>query len=159
MLPGESKLHRTIWLVFTCLKHMIHAFNIMPREKRKEQKRFFRVMVVMLSVNYPKSMYSLLELHTALQAGIKIIPFLVSRSGMITFSYEQVKSDIVSHRIETYLNAEQWTTLQGHSVNIAQVEQNLSKLLDIVSKGFDTRHSLSELREIADSQIFSQIRL
>jgi len=100
-------------------------------------------VVVLLSGNYPKRPYTLIELHYALKSGAEVIPVKINREGMNPFNFEQVKRDIQNKAIEEYLDRDGWDLLEAHGVEVAQVCEDLKFVMNVRAYDFSVSFSHS----------------
>jgi hypothetical protein len=97
-------------------------------------------VVVLLSENYPKRPFTLIELHHALAARANICTVIVTRQGMKPFDFEQVKLDIKSGNVAGYLDEDGWDLLREHGMTVRDVEKDLQTVMNVVGVPFSVEN-------------------
>jgi serine/threonine protein kinase len=92
-------------------------------------------VVVLLSENYAKRPWTLVELVHSLRYRANICPVVVGRPGKKNFDFEQVKNDIKSGALHGYLDADGWKTLNDNEVTYEDVCESLMQVMNY--RGFD----------------------
>jgi len=88
-------------------------------------------VVVVLSANYPKRRFNMLELHYALRCGANVSAVRVEREGEERFDEQQVQTDIESGVISSYLTQRGWGLLQQHGITMHDVVTSLLQIIEI----------------------------
>ena len=120
-------------------------------EPVKNSKYFF----IFLSENYFKSPSTLLELHTALESGVTTCSIKVE--GKVSLDFAQVKRDLDSDGIRSYMTAEGWRNLMENGVTFEQVREDLRKITNLKAQRFDPADYPQKVREIMIESLFDEI--
>jgi hypothetical protein len=137
-----------------------HATRLFPRDKifRDADTSFqldqlvaevqaSRNVVILLSHNYARRPYSVIELHMAIQSGVNLIPVLVRREGMQAFDFEQTTLDIESGAIGGYLDAGAWEIVGAYGVTPETLAADLKVVMNVRAMEFST--SLATAAQVA----------
>jgi len=100
-------------------------------------------VIVLLSGNYPKRPYTLIELHHALKSGLSVHLVKVTREGMVPFDFDQVLHDIETKAVKSYLDEKGWSLLQENGISMAQVCADLKQVMDVRAFDFSVSFSLT----------------
>lgn len=93
-------------------------------------------VVILLSGNYAKRPYTLVELHHALKSEANICPVTVSRSGMESFNFERIRADIKSGGIKDYLSQDGWDLLYQQNITVGDVIDDLNEVMNVTASQF-----------------------
>jgi len=108
-------------------------------------------VVVLLSENYPKRHFTLVELHFALKSGANVCAVRVTRPGMESFDFDVVSADIESGKVKDYLDKKGWGILREHGITEEDVCRDLKTVMDIVAVPFSCANTTGVLAaQIAD---------
>lgn len=108
-------------------------------------------VVILLSGNYAKRPFTLVELHHALTSGANICPVKVSRPGMEPFDFEQIQLDIKSGKIKDYLNKDGWDLLLQQGITPEDVIKDLLEVMNVTATSFSVEHSSKVQTAMIDS--------
>ena len=92
----------------------------------------------------------MVELISALRSGSKIVTVVVSRPGLRLFDFEQVKEDIQSGSISSYLDASGWETLREFNITKKDVCDALVKIMDVRGWPYDCNQSAKVQNTMVD---------
>jgi hypothetical protein len=90
-------------------------------------------LIVLLTDNYPKRPFTLVELHFALLAEVNIVPVVIYRAGLKSFNFEQVQHDLNKGKVKNYLDKGGWSVLANHGIGLAEVEADLKAVMNVVT--------------------------
>jgi len=107
-------------------------------------------IVVLLSGNYPRRPYTLIELHYALKSNANICAVKVTREGMPPFDFERVKQDIKNEKIATYLEEDAWRMLADHDIGVDDICKDLKNLMDVKAFEYSTSSSTNVQNAMLD---------
>lgn len=107
-------------------------------------------VVVVLSENYPRRPFTMVELHYALRSCSKVHVVQVDSSP---FNYEQVRQDIKEGKAFEYFSTDSWDLLREYDVTYEDVCANLTKIMDVVSTEYSLKHA-SKIQESMFEVIF-----
>ena len=88
-------------------------------------------VIVLLSANYCKRPYTLVELHAALQSGVNVIPVIIEKPDTPSFQFKEVNEDILSRKIQYYLSVDGWNLLKDFEITIDNVIHNLQFVMNV----------------------------
>ena len=117
-----------------------------------------RYVIVMLSYNYARRPFTLVELISALRAGSEIVTVTVSRPGLKPFDFEQVKEDIQSGQIQSYLDKSGWDTLKEFEITYRDVGDALTKVMDVRGWPYDCNQS-TKVQNTMVEEILDNLKL
>jgi len=98
-------------------------------------------VVVLLSGNYPKRAFTLVELHFALKSGARVCGVKVTRPGMEPFDFEAVRADIKSGKIKDYLSEDGWDTLGEYGITVEEVSKDLETVMNTAASPLSFKSS------------------
>ena len=112
-------------------------------------------VVVVLTGNYARRPFALVELVTSLRCGANVVAVLLIRPGMNSFSFEQVQADIKSKEIQNYLDERGWAFLQEYDISVEDVCKALLHVMNVKAEKID----MDSRQEVLDVMIDCAIRL
>ena len=107
-------------------------------------------VIVLLSPNYPRRTFTMVELHYALRYGANVRTVKVERAGLGTFDFDKLLNDIKTGELFSYLKAEDWATLAEHDITLEVMADNLLKVMDVVAVDFSVKHPLPIQQSMLD---------
>jgi len=114
-------------------------------------------IIILLSGNYARSAYSLIELHNALKSKANVITFKVERAGMVPFDIAKIAEDIKAENFNTYLDEAGWKLLAAHGVSPKQAAENLKRLSNIRALDFSFNFALA-VQDAMIEEIFKAVK-
>jgi hypothetical protein len=97
-------------------------------------------VIVLLSSNYPKRPFTLIELNHALASGAHVCPVIVRRQGVKPFDFDQVRKDIKAGKVAGYLDDHGWDLLYDNGVTLEDVEKDLQEVMNVAAPEFSVDH-------------------
>lgn len=92
-------------------------------------------VVVLLSDNYPRRPFTLVELHKALIGGANVVAVKVVKEKMESFSLDHVGKAVESHEdIKPFLTADDWQLVLSQGLVPAEVRWALKRVMNV--RGF-----------------------
>ena len=94
-------------------------------------------VIVVLSENYPRRPFTLVELHTALQVKANVVAVRATRQGLNQFDFGQVQKDIANGNIYNYLDESGWALLREYDIDLEAVATDLKAVMNVAAGSLD----------------------
>lgn len=115
-------------------------------------------VVILLSGNYPKRPFTLIELHTALKCGAHVVAVKPTRPGLEEFDFERTREDIESGAYLDYLDDKGWAILEENGVSPQDVAEDLLQAMNTIARPYSIAYSSNVQASMAED-ILSSLQL
>mmetsp|Transcript_14601 Transcript_14601/g.19103 ORF Transcript_14601/g.19103 Transcript_14601/m.19103 type:complete len:972 (+) Transcript_14601:153-3068(+) len=136
------------------VKIFLDSDDLQDLNKLKSQVRASANLLVLLTKDIFKSQWCQVEMHTALNSGVVVVPVRIEDDPQRNFDFAEAKRYINSLS-ESTLDADHLNHLVANNVSVKELKCSLGKVLEIIAKPFRVQASQAiqkaELNEIISS--------
>ena len=138
-------------------KRIFHDANSQFKLKDLVEKvKHSKNVIVLLSGNYARRPFTMVELHYALKSGSNVCAVKVDKAGMLPFDFEKVETDLKSGEIVHDLNEEGWALLREYDITVEDVVSNLKQVMDVKANDYRPKDDL-RLQKVVFDMVFENI--